>query len=337
MNIAYILPQVVSGSANGVKSQAETWAQGLSKNGHEINFISPWGHYDWKLFDLIHVFGYGVWLDIVPAISTRTDTKIVISPIIDSNRPYIIQKLASYCGLDVLHLVSPLYCLRKISRHISAYYARSQYEANYLINSFDVNPNQIKKIPLSCRFANASLVDFNRKEKFCLHVSILSSKNKNVKKLIDAAIKYKFRLILAGSYGTNEFKTYIDSITLAHPNIECHGFLSEQKLIDLYLRARVFALPSLFEGVGLVALEAAALGADIVLTNRGGPKEYYGDMAFLVSPDSIDSIGKTISRVLSGETMQPSLSQFIKKHYSIDNQAKDLEFSYMEIISRKKS
>ena len=43
-------------------------------------------------------------------------------------------------------------------------------------------------------------------------------------------------------------------------NIEILGFVSDDELISLYNRAKVFALPSINEGVGLVALEAAVHG-----------------------------------------------------------------------------
>ena len=40
----------------------------------------------------------------------------------------------------------------------------------------------------------------------------------------------------------------------------------------------------------MVALEAAAQGAEIVLTNDGAPKDYYKGRAYLVNPKSVDEI-----------------------------------------------
>lgn len=331
MNIAYLIGSTVSGKANGVVSQASTWANGLRTLGHRVEMINPWGHYDWRSFDIIHVFGYGAWLDVVSAIAERTTGKIVISPIIDSNRPYFFQKMASYCGLQFLHMTSPLHSLRNVGKHLSKYYVRSMYEGEYLIKFLGVSSKKINKVPLTCRFADVAFDTAPPRGKFCLHVSILSSKNKNVKRLICAAIKYKFKLVLAGNPGTEQFKNELNEIIRNNKNIEYLGFVSEEKLIELYSTARVFALPSLFEGVGLVALEAAALGADIVLTNRGAPKEYYDGKAFLVDPNNMDEIGSKIIEVISGKTKQPCLREFIYNNFKNEQLVKVLEKSYLDL------
>ncbi len=47
------------GTGDGSKMQAEIWALELEKKGHHLERINPWGHYNWKSFDIIHVFGFG--------------------------------------------------------------------------------------------------------------------------------------------------------------------------------------------------------------------------------------------------------------------------------------
>lgn len=51
--------------------------------------------------------------------------------------------------------------------------------------------------------------------------------------------------------------------------------ISDEELISYYKRSKVFTSPSLLEEVGMVVLEAAAFGAEIVLTKLGAPKEYW--------------------------------------------------------------
>jgi len=314
--------------------QAETWAEALSALGHHVEMINPWGHYDWKSFDVIHFFGFGAWLEIVPALAERTASKFVISPIIDTNRSHLLHKIASYCGIPALHMTSPVNSLRRVRKHVSMFYARSDYEKQYLNRSLDVDLSLITNIPLAIRL-NHSAKDDSRRDPFCLHVSLLSSENKNVMRLIDAAIKHKFRLVLAGNPGTEQFKRELLNRTNKHDNIEVLGYVSEWKLEDLYATAKVFALPSTFEGVGLVALEAAALGADVVITNRGAPKEYYDGMAFLVNPFDMDDIGKTIAGVIEGKTHQPRLRRHVLDNYSSARVAQLLEKSYLDVTSKK--
>lgn len=331
MKIAYILGSCISGKSNGVRSQANTWTEGLLALGHKVEQICPWGHYNWKEFDIIHVFGYGTWLDIVPGIAKKTNSKIVISPIIDATRSHFMHKLASYCGIPFLNMYSPVCSLRSVNKYISKYYVRSNYEMEYLTKSFDIACKDVELIPLTCRFEQCELSA--DRDNFCLHVSILSGPHKNVKRLILAAIKYNFRLVLAGSWGNDTFYQEMLRIVGNHTNIEILGFVSDDKLKDLYNRAKVFALPSIYEGVGLVALEAAAYGCDVVITKQGGPKEYYSGLSYLVNPYDIDEIGTTISIVLNGKTFQPQLKKHINENYNFHKLSKMLEKSYYSVIS----
>jgi glycosyltransferase involved in cell wall biosynthesis len=120
-----------------------------------------------------------------------------------------------------------------------------------------------------------------------------------------------------------------------HDNIEILGFVSEEKMIDLYKKAKVFALPSINEGVGLVALEAASFGCDVVITEIGGPKEYYGDMAYVVNPYSVDDIGMKVVEALK-TTKQPQLFNHVMNNYSENILSKKLEASYLHIIKKTK-
>lgn len=88
-------------------------------------------------------------------------------------------------------------------------------------------------------------------------------------------------------------------------------------------------MPSLNEGVGLVALEAAAYGCEIVITSLGGPKEYYGDLAEVVNPYSIDEIGSAVSRLMDNEIMhQPMLADYVHAEFSNESVGEKLERIY---------
>ena len=106
-------------------------------------------------------------------------------------------------------------------------------------------------------------------------------------------------------------------------------------LKNLYKRARVFALPSLQEGVGMVALEAAAYGCEIVLTNYGAPKEYYDGRAVLVDPMNIDEIGEAIMTAMDKDYAQPELMCYMNENYSEEACCKLLDKYIQEAISQE--
>lgn len=163
-----------------------------------------------------------------------------------------------------------------------------------------------------------------QKEDFVLHMSRLYSPNKNVRRLIEAAaIKYNFQLRLGGILNGEEEKRWLHSLIDGHDNIKYIGLLSEEDLVKWYSRCKVFALPSLVEGVGMVALEAAAQSAEIVLTNDGAPKDYYQGRAYLVNPRSVDEIGQACLQALKGGK-QPELLDFMHKHYTLEACTKQL-------------
>lgn len=110
---------------------------------------------------------------------------------------------------------------------------------------------------------------------------------------------------------------------------------SQYKRKKHYRKIKVFALPSIYEGVGMVALEAAVMGDDIVITNQGGPKEYYADFAEIVNPTSVDEIGKAIQNLLNGKTHQPKLKEHIVQRYSLEATCDLLENTYRNISEQK--
>lgn len=317
MNIAYIMypGACYIGAGDGSKMQAEIWLKELERKGHHVERINPWGHYDWKRFNIIHVFGFGLWNYDIIHWGSRLNPNFVFSPIIDTNTPIWKYRLATHFGCEKLRLFSQNYSLRKIKDDIKLFFARSEYEANYLREGYNISNNRIAIVPLSYRETN-----YNpeiKKEPFCLFVGTMTQPRKNVPRLIEAAKKYGFHLKLAGNIGNKESEKQLKMLIGDVQNIEILGFVSDEELTSLYNRAKVFALPSINEGVGLVALEAAMHGCNIVITDLGGPKEYYpSGMAHLVNPYNIDNIGRAIIKAMGDNTSQPKLHDYIENEYN---------------------
>jgi glycosyltransferase involved in cell wall biosynthesis len=65
----------------------------------------------------------------------------------------------------------------------------------------------------------------------------------------------------------------------------------DSTLVALYRHARCCVYPSLYEGFGLVPLEAMTFGCPVVTTHRGSLREVVADAAEIVDPDDPASIG----------------------------------------------
>lgn len=75
-------------------------------------------------------------------------------------------------------------------------------------------------------------------------------------------------------------------------------FVSEDDKPGLIAGAKVFVLPSFWEGFGLDALNAMAAGIPVVASNVGSLPEVVGKAGVLVDPNSIDSIAAGLREVL---------------------------------------
>lgn len=329
MKIGYILSNPVFAQSNGIVSQALTWKKGLEISGHEVVLINMWDKNDWASFDVLHFFGFSRYMaDFLKGVCKVND-KIVLSPILDPS--YSISSFKAYChwGNDKLRLTNAYHSLYTVKDKIKRYLVRSEFEQSYFVKGLNISEEQCKIVPLS--FEPFKMTNYQVRENFCLHVSLLCDERKNVKRLIEAAKKYKFHLVLGGKLRNDSERKLLSSWISGAKNIEYRGFLSEEEKNDLYSRARVFALPSVNEGVGIVALEAASCGCDIVITDKGGPKEYYNKMAITVNPYSVDEIGWAISNFLAGQTFQPDLASYINSNFSLEHITCCLEKIYQNL------
>lgn len=322
MKIGLIIPTESISPTGGVKVQGEMWKKGLEDLGHECVLIDFWQNHDWESYDAVIVLGFGGFLRTFAKYFKRLCKNFVLAPIIDPrlSRP-LYKILTKYYGCQKIGLTNRFHDLYLSAKYFDLFLARSQFEADYISYCLDVPKNKIKIVPLSIRTPIADSMP--PKENFVLHISRLYAPNKNVKRLIQAAIKYDYQLRLGGILNGDVEKQWLNNLIGGHDNIKYIGLLSEENLVKWYSRCKVFALPSLVEGVGMVALEAAAQGAEIVLTNDGAPKDYYKGRAYLVNPKSVDEIGQACITALHGDK-QPGLLDYVREHYSMESCTKML-------------
>jgi glycosyltransferase involved in cell wall biosynthesis len=154
---------------------------------------------------------------------------------------------------------------------------------------------------------------------------------KNQLNLIKALNNSTFKLIIIGSYAINQPGYYKACRDAASANIQFIENLAQDRLVDYYSRAKVHALPSWFETTGLSSLEAAILGCNIVITDKGDTKEYFGDMAFYCNPESPESIRRAIEAA-AGSPPNEELPQKILKEYTWSVTAEKTFEAYRQVL-----
>jgi glycosyltransferase involved in cell wall biosynthesis len=85
------------------------------------------------------------------------------------------------------------------------------------------------------------------------------------------------------------------------------SYVPEADLAALYSGASCVAIPSLYEGFGMPALEALACGAAVVASNRGSLPEVVAEAAVIVDPLDVASIAAGLERVVSDRELRVAL------------------------------
>lgn len=332
MKIAFIFTYQKFVSSDGVFSQAKSWKEGLESLGHEVDLINNWDNYDWKSYDSIVLFSFTPYM--VDAVRWLYDINpnIVSAPIFDPEHSTLAYKIYARWGCERLKLVNKFSLFRNIRDKVKVFLCRTNFEKSMLCKVFGIKESKCRVVPLSYKESLIQKRHLSERQPFCLHVSLLCDRRKNVQRLIEASKKYKFPLVLCGKIRSDKEQKILDSWIDGDTNITFKGFVSNEELKKLYNQAKVFALPSIYEGVGLVALDAAACGCDIVLTNIGGPREYYNNMAKFVNPYDIDDIGANVLSLIKGNSYQPSLSNYIQSNFSIERTSILLEQALADAI-----
>jgi glycosyltransferase involved in cell wall biosynthesis len=106
------------------------------------------------------------------------------------------------------------------------------------------------------------------------------------------------RLVLAGDAG---WKTRVPD------HVQSLGYVTRQRLRDLYRGARAFLYPSRYEGFGIPPLEAMACGAPVIATRTGAIPEFAGEAALLIDPGDRNALRDALVRLLGDPALRREL------------------------------
>jgi glycosyltransferase involved in cell wall biosynthesis len=154
---------------------------------------------------------------------------------------------------------------------------------------------------------------------------------KNQLNLIKALNDSRFQLFIIGNAAVNQTAYFKKCKRLASANIHFVDHLPQQELVAYYEKAKVHILPSWFETCGLSTLEAAAMGCNVVITNRGYASEYCNGHAFYCDPSSPISIREAIEKA-SKEKGNKNFREKIFANYTWKNAAQKTFEAYKKIL-----
>ena len=225
--------------------------------------------------------------------------------------PYDLQ--ARFYALE--RQIAPDAMRRYIYEHAGVLLPNSHVEYDYLAKRFGIS-NDYVAVPnaVDPAFAGGDREAFRRKfglADFVLCCAVVQGR-KNQRRLIETANALALPLVLVGSEEARYGRLCRE---IAGPTVHFLGELRGDDLRNAYAAARTHALVSFYETPGLASLEAVLAGATIVATDRGSPREYFGDSAFYCQPTDLGSIKAALSAAYAAKP-DPALKQRVLSDYS---------------------
>ena len=199
---------------------------------------------------------------------------------------------------------------RQAAAHSDFIIAVSEFTATQIVELLSFDRSRIRVVPHGVHSLQGVASTGAAREKIVLFVGALQVR-KNVLRLVQAfrCLPQDWRLVLAGAplgYGADRILQEIPGNSA--DRVEVTGYITRDKLLELYSRASIFAFPSLDEGFGIPVLEAMAQGLPVVTSNRSALAEVAGGAALLIDPEETDQLCEALRRLADDERLRTKLA-----------------------------
>jgi glycosyltransferase involved in cell wall biosynthesis len=355
MKIAFIVRSTLFKVQGGDTIQVLETASHLRDLGVQVSIFLSHEKISYGQFDLLHFFNLTRPANILHHIK-KTDRPFVVSPILVDYTEYDKNYRTGLSGWVLRLFASPEY-IKTVARWLflkdslpsreylwkgqrrSIQYilekaamllpnSTAEYQAlekQYSINKpYRVVPNGINE--------NIFLgKDNSIKDESLVVCAARIEGIKNQLNLIKALNHSSFTLMVIGTPGANQTSYYKKCRKTAGKNIIFTGRLTQKELRSYYQKAKLHILPSWFETCGLSSLEAAAMGCNIIITDKGYTREYFGDEAFYCDPGNIESIYHAVSLAAKSDP-STRLQERIRKEFTWTQAAQKTWEAYQTVL-----
>lgn len=323
MKIAFIARATLYSSPGGDTKQVDMTAAGLRQLGAYVEIFTTNQEINYADFDLLHFFNIIRPADILYHIkksgkpyvvstifldyggfekSARTGWRKWLNKIFSEDQIEYLKAIARWIrnGEKIMSLeylwIGHRLAVKKVAQHASVLLPNSENEykrfvAKYSVHqSYSVVPNGIDpKIAVATSGQNPKYLNT------VLCVARIEGR-KNQLNLIRALNNTSYTVYIHGKPSPNNIAYYEQCKTEAAGNIHFSTWLTEEEMYEMYHSAKVHILPSYFETTGLSSLEAAVMGCNIVVTDKGDTKDYFEGNAWFCNPDDIESIRTAVEQ-----------------------------------------
>ncbi len=218
-------------------------------------------------------------------------------------------------------------------RQADAIVTVSEYSRRGIAEHFELPLERISVVPeaadpVFCRLdgvqPTAHLVELgiNAHDRFVVHVGGFGP-HKNLESLVSVfarlAVRPGFADVRLVMVGENQKEIFHSGFEIVRRNVQrlgiadrvvFTGFLTDDELVVLLNLSTVLALPSLIEGFGLPAMEAAACGCPVIATTESPLPQLLGEGGIFVDPRIPEQLESALERILGS----PELCERMRIH-----------------------
>ncbi len=341
MKIGIAAPLSLAAVNGGVRTQVTETVRHLRGIGVDVEIIqSDSSHFD---FDLVHLFSASTETIGIAKQVKNKGIPLVLSPVFYSNRS----------GISIANMLKVERFISKIGSGIRSEYGIKSEVCSYadkilpntgkekelVQQAFGVDESKLTVIPngVESRFQHADPDVFINKygiQDFILFAGQAGAARKNAIQLLQIAPSIEREIVIIGDFYENEYSRECQSMAEKAQNVHLIPTLNhdDPMLESAYAACEIFCLPSLFETPGIAAMEAALTGAKIVITKKGGTKEYFKEYAFYSDPHSNESLKNAIHSAIEAPKSD-ALKNRILSNYIWDKVAKKTAAVYKDCLN----
>lgn len=339
MRLGILLPALSSlgNPASGVMALAMGTADALERSGEfDVYRLSPWQHSRNLNLDLIHAFGGPEGFGGGPQL---TSVPWILSPVHDSRMSSWKYRLAIRAGSVHPRVSTVPAQKRMLYRQVERLAVLSDDERRRISSACGVPSDKISIVNAAVArprvVAEAEQVrvraQFGLPPKFALAVCDYGAPRKNIPRLVNACEAAGITLVLGGH--ARGLKATSKAVTLWSNKhwVRIIGEITNDDLPVLMSLADVYCQPSLEEGAGMAAMEAATYGSPILTSDVGGIREHLGPEAVYVDPLDVGAIAKGLRDAIEmGRTGR--VGEFVLAHRTWPNTVDQLGAAYRRVL-----
>ncbi len=358
MKIIFITRSTLYSVKGGDSMQITEMANHLNQLGVDTDVRLTNEKIDYEKYDLLHFFNITRPADILYHLK-KTKKPFAVSTILIDYSEYdkqyrkgfagIVLRLFSRDNIEYIKTIGRL--LRgndKLMSHSYIWKGQSKSIKKILDNASILFPNsQMENEKLKLHYnssadfitvyngINPSLFKLNTSLKKDAQLVLCVARIEGIKNqinLIKALNNSDYKLLIIGSPAPNQLSYYNECRETAAENVVFINHITQEELIEFYQLASVHVLPSWFETCGLSSLEAASMGCNIVITDKGYTREYYECHAFYCDPNSPASIFNAVERAAKAASPKV-LREKILSSYTWLNAATITAKAYHKILA----